>query len=347
MKSSTFNKMTLFTALIILLMFGGVIIYNDPFFHYHKPLNNDYHLEEGNMRYYNDGFLKHFDYDSIILGTSMCHNFRTSTLETLFDVNEAIKICASGAYFNETNAYLKEAFTYNPDIKLIVRGIDLDYLLMEKDEESRYIEEAYYLRDNNIFNDVNYIFNKRVMLEISKPPMTDCDEYLNWGHQVQTGRDVIIKGPVSYPEIIPAQKEPDSETCQKIQANISQNITDIMRENPNTEFYLFLTPYSILAWGDWFTAGELDIQIQAQKIAIEQILQCENARLFSLCNDFDVVCNLDNYIDTKHYAEWINEDILNYMYQGNYEITSENYSQYLEEITSFYMTYPYAGLNEG
>lgn len=343
MRSCTFNRVVFFLLMMGLLMFGGILVYKDPFFHYHSPINDDYHLDGKYARYYNDGFLKFFEYDAIILGTSMCNNFRTSTLQNLFDIDTAIKVNASGSYFNETNVYLQEAFDYNNEIKMIVRSIDLDCLTCEKDEESIYAQEAYYLRDDNVLNDVNYILNKSVMLESCKPSMNDWDEYLSW-RRVPTGRELILKDSEPYPEIAPLQRRIDNETYQRISENINQNIVDIMKENPNTVFYLFFTPYSICLWGDWFYAGELEVQIQAQKIAIEQILQCDNAHLFSLCNNFDMVCDLDNYIDKQHYAEWINEDILYCMYQGDYEITFENYREYLEEIETFYMDYPYNNL---
>lgn len=345
MKSSVFNKTVFFLLILGLLTFGGTLIYRDPFFHYHGPSGSNYHLDGKYARYYNDGILNHFDYDAIILGTSMCNNFRTSTVQNLFDVDTAIKINASGAYFNETNVYLQEAFLHNADIKLIIRSIDLDCLSREKNEESVYAQEAYYLRDRNIFNDVNYILNKNSMLESCKTGTIDWDEYLSW-RQVATGRDIVLKDSVPYPEVGLMQKKMDDEAYRKILENIDQNVIDIMEKYPSTEFYLFFTPYSICTWGDWFYAGDLSFQIQAQRITIEQVLQCENAHLFSLCNNFDMVCNLDNYIDRQHYAEWVNEDILYCMYQGEYEITSENYNQYLEEIELFYMGYPYKSLYE-
>lgn len=342
MKSSVFNKVVILLTVTALTVFGAVIIYRDPFFHYHKPLKEDYYLDGAYARYYNDGFIKYFDYDAIILGSSMCNNFKTSLVESLFGVDAAIKVNASGSYFKETNNYLKQAFECNDNIKLIIRGLDCDCLNLEEDADSIFAREAYYLRDNNILNDVNYIFNKKVMLESNKSGTPDWDEYLSWRWQ-QTGAEAVAND-VLYSEAIPKQKEMDDETCHKIVNNIENNIVAIMHENEDTEFYLFFTPYSICAWGDLAYSGEIKIQICAQEIAIKQILQCENAHLFSFCNNFDMVCNLDNYIDKKHYAYWINDDILYYMQQGCYQITWDNFEAYLEEIEAFYMDYPYDSL---
>lgn len=340
MNGRAFNRIVIMVIILGVVIFGGVIVHRDPFFHYHEPLRNDYHLDGAYARYYNDGFVKFFDYDAIILGTSMCNNFKVSTLQELFGVDKAIKVNASGSFFNETNVYLQEAFVHNPDIKLIVRGVDCDCLELDKSKKSKFAEEAYYLRDNNVFNDVNYILNKKVMIESNKTGVVDWDEYLSWRWQ-PTGKQAVMSEEDLYCGFIPEQKKMDDKKYNKIVENIEENIVMIMRENPDTNFYLFFTPYSICAWGDLLYNGDLEMQIQAQKIAIEQILQCENAYLFSFCNNFEMVCNLDNYIDKKHYAHWINEEILYYMHEGQYQLTLDNYNQYLEEISAFYTTYSY------
>lgn len=343
MKSRNFNVAVIFTIMLGLMMFGGAMVYRDPFFHYHKPIRNDYNMNGAYARYYNDGFIKHFDYDAIILGTSMCNNFRTSQLQELFGVDKAIKVNASGAYFNETNDYLQEVFTYNPDIKLIVRSLDCEYLGRGKDELSIYAKEAYYLRDKNVFNDVNYVLNKNVWLESCITKEVDWDEYLSW-RSVSTGREIVCADGVAYSEIIPEQRKMDDERYTKTLENIEENIVWIMKEHPNTEFYLFLTPYSIYAWGDLLYGGQLEMHIEEQRIAIEQILQCDNAHLFSFCDDFDITCNVDNYFDKKHYAYWINDEMLNRMHLGLNQITLNNYDEYLDKITAFYLAYPYSDL---
>lgn len=52
-------------------------------FHYHAPLKFlSYPLV--NERYQNNGIVRHFDYDSVITGTSMTENFKTSEAQKLF-----------------------------------------------------------------------------------------------------------------------------------------------------------------------------------------------------------------------------------------------------------------------
>lgn len=74
-----------------------------------------------------------------------------------------------------------------------------------KAEVSRCEQEAYYLRDNNVFNDVKYIFNKASLLECFKTGYVDWDECLSWRNRA-TGKDVILGDFVSYPDAVPEQK---------------------------------------------------------------------------------------------------------------------------------------------
>ena len=72
-------------ALLAVLLIGmaAVVIFVDPYFHYHKPLPFlSYRIYE--ERYTNDGISRHFTYDAVITGTSMSQNFKTSELDELF-----------------------------------------------------------------------------------------------------------------------------------------------------------------------------------------------------------------------------------------------------------------------
>ena len=59
----------------------GFLVYRvDPFFHYHKPDTSRYYYTLDNQRSQNDGIIRHFDYDAMIIGSSMTENFRDCQL---------------------------------------------------------------------------------------------------------------------------------------------------------------------------------------------------------------------------------------------------------------------------
>ena len=52
----------------VLFCAGAVTVVIDPYFHYHKPISVlQYPLDLYKARYLNDGIMKHFDYDAIIV----------------------------------------------------------------------------------------------------------------------------------------------------------------------------------------------------------------------------------------------------------------------------------------
>ena len=59
----------------VIAAMAGIVILIDPFYHYHKPLKNISYVSGADV-YVNDGKLKHFDYDTLTIGTSMAMNFR-------------------------------------------------------------------------------------------------------------------------------------------------------------------------------------------------------------------------------------------------------------------------------
>ena len=76
------------------------------------------------------------------------------------------------------------------------------------------------------------------------------------------------------------------------------------------------------------------------------MLECDNIHLFSFNNEFDVTTNLDNYSDECHHGDWINSQILGWMYSGTDELTEDNYEEYINVELDFYTTYNYKGLFE-
>jgi hypothetical protein len=64
-------------------------------------------MPDRDERYLNDGIVKHFDYDSIITGTSMTQNFRASEFDELFKAH-CVKVPLSGASYREINELLIE-----------------------------------------------------------------------------------------------------------------------------------------------------------------------------------------------------------------------------------------------
>ena len=71
------------------------MVYVDPFFHYHKPLEGFPYIVDNQLSQ-NPGMAQNFIYDSAIIGSSMTVNFHTSDFGQILGKN-TIKLSYSGA----------------------------------------------------------------------------------------------------------------------------------------------------------------------------------------------------------------------------------------------------------
>mgnify|MGYP001117475343 CR=1 FL=1 len=337
----------LLSFLLLLTGTGGLTAVIDPYFHYHKPLESfSYNIY--NERYQNDGIVKHFDYDALITGTSMTENFKSSEMDVLFGV-QSVKVPFSGAAYKEIRENLERAFAANKNIRIVLWGLDYNRFCGDFNAIS-YDSYPAYLYDYNPFNDVKYLFNKSVLFGETYGNViaytkagghtTTFDNYCNWNSSQTFGREAVLSQASR-----PAKTE--DEAYRKLDPeNIEENVLSVVKANPDTEFYLFWTPYSILFFDIANQNGSLKNILLWEKEALELMLPYENIHFFSLFDDYDVITNLDNYKDYLHYHEDINSYLLKCMASGEHELTLDNYVEYCREVWNFYVMYNYDGIYE-
>lgn len=356
MKSKTWIIVFLVITIIPLSICAIAIYYIDPYFHYHKPHTDKFFYTLDNERSQNDGVIKHFDYEGLITGTSMCENFKVSEAEGLFDV-KFIKVPFSGATYKEINDNIEKAINYNPNLKIVIRGLDMNKFIEDKDLMRNDLGEyPSYLYDENLMNDVKYLFNKDVLYRVfnmingslkgEKTGLDSFDDYGNWMKGVSFGSNA--KGFNSLDRVC-EYKESEQLNLTEDEKNmvlgsVEQNIISIANNNPDVTFYLFFTPYSAMWWKEQLNDGNYLKQIEAERIIIEELLGVDNIKLFSINDRSDITTDLNNYKDHIHYGEWINSLLLKSMSEGKNQLTIDNYKEYIGKEKSFYETFDYSNL---
>ncbi len=340
----------------VFLIVGKYVVEVDPFFHYHKPDTEKYFYNLNNQRSQNDGIIKQFDYNMLITGTSMTENFKTTEAEEIWAAESAraIKVPYSGGSYKEINDNIRVALEHNENLRIVIRSLDMDRFMNDKDVMRFDLGEyPTYLYDNNIWNDVEYLFNRDVvfnrvypMLEESKEPgITSFDAYSNWMRTYSFGPDGVLEPYGEIPGINAGEPvQLTEEERERVLGNVRQNIISLASEYPNVDFYYFIPPYSVVFWGGSIDRRDIYKQIEAERTMIEEILQCKNIRLYSFNNRTDITADLNHYKDEAHYGEWINSLMLKWMKDGKYRLTKENYEEYLAEELAFYTSYDYAAM---
>ena len=341
---------------------AGVCVYTavlDPFFHYHAPLPGFYYKLE-NQRAQNDGITKHFDYDSLITGTSFTENFHTTQFDSLFDAS-SVKVPYPGASYREVNDNLKTAFRTHSGIRFVLRSVEDSYLIEDKDTLHKEMGEyPTYLYNRNPFDDLKYLLNKDVIAGYCLPMTArrllngkgGVDSFDSYSAAPETadGQEKALRELSDYrkelrgtPGSVP-QEELTAEEAEMVKENVSQNLVSIAKAHPDTQFYYFVPPVSIARWGTMYAQGILYKQIQAQELAFSLLLSCDNVQLYSFAEDTALCTDFSHYADSVHYNAETAGELMRRIHAGEGRVTKENLRELLDFEKSFYGSYDYAAL---
>lgn len=314
----------------IIFFISAVILFNyiiDPFQHYRKAsiYSFDY---SGNQRYLNSGLAKNYDFNSIIIGTSMTENF---TLDKTKDfMNNPIKLSIAGGKSLEFKQILDIAFS-NHKIETVLFGLDVYSFFNVKEANNDFPD---YLYDNNFFNDYKYLLSldtlKRSFKVIfSKNNNTNKieDNYnhmFEWQNNYQKNFNLenVINNWKNRNTMFNHKK--DSWNLQQLESNFDNNLYKIIVENKNTKFIIFFPPYSILTYKDWQEKESLDTILRFKEYIYNKLISLENVYLHDFQIAKDVTHNLANYKDITHYSQNINFWIIEQIGNGNFLLNSEN-----------------------
>lgn len=169
---------------------------------------------------------------------------------------------------------------------------------------------------------------------------------------MEFGREPVLKSlESSYNDpnrIVDINSALSDENVTKLLDNIDQNIVSIVQKYPNVDFYLFIPPYSICFWDYISQTTGMDQCVEILQRTSEEVLKCNNIKLFAFWNNYDMITDFDLYADIYHYSPKVNSRILYWMSEKNdsYLLTSDNYQAYWSEIYEFYSNYDYKSLYE-
>lgn len=340
-------------TVVMLVLISAVTVIADPFFHYHAPDTERFYYSLDNERSQNDGIMRHFTYDGLITGTSMTQNFKTTEAEALFG-GTFVKLPYAGASYKELNEGIETALFYNPSLKTVIRSVDPTDFFTHKDVMRADMGDyPYYLYNNNPFDDVNYIWNREILFYRSwqmfrrarmgaAPGIDSFDRYSYWMHMYpgMFGKTNVLQGRERFQP--PAETYPLTDEERTILTEtVTENVTAVCRAHPDVTFYYFFPPYSAAYFGIFYERGELEKRFEAEKIAIDLMLKEPNLKLYSFNNVADITCDLNNYMDSMHYGEWVNSAILRCMKDGTGLLTKDNAESYLQEERKLYETFDY------
>jgi len=337
----------------ILLLAAALVWWVDPYFHYRAPRTDRFRYTLDSQRFQNDGIVRHFDYRALITGSSMIENFKTSDIERLWGL-KAVKVPFAGASYRELARLVCRAAAANPDLELVIVGLDFNKLIMAPGWMRTELGDfPDYLYDENPWNDISYLLNRDAVLKSlkavwpwSRPGITSFDDYSRW-HTEETryGARAVLAG-ADYRPVSDAPQQAYSEAdAALVAANIRENLEPIM--NCGRRVLFFVTPYSAARMYYWRLGGRLECQLQAERQLAEAVLAHPNVRLFSFNDQVAITGDLANYRDLDHYGPWVCTRILEEMRSGEGELTRTNLSARMDAERRVYRDFDYRKMFDG
>ncbi len=355
------------SLVIIATSFFGIIWYYDPLKIFHKPYKYKNYLQY-NMRQQAAGIINNWDFDSIVIGSSMLEN--TSSKEANnFLGGKFVNISMSGSDFWERAIVTKYALN-RKIISKIIYSLDYHALIdSRKSSKSYNMSQFNYLYDDNSINDFNaYLNDKYLKCIFSFKNKKHC-----MGHKVTSDRPNAwygsnahakrfggldnwfkaknngqIKG--AFSAIVNSTKKiekgevvTDKNKNKKIATSkkyLNETIIDYAKKYPNTEFILIIPPYSRMhnAIDAQYNKPKFERVKQSIRYLVDASSRIKNIKVYGW-GDTNYPDDIAHYKDLTHYHYSFNSQMLKYIKEKKGLLTNQNINKYLEVFTQKSLDY--------
>ena len=331
--NTQFVKAFFIRTLLLLAGVIAVVVVFDPFYQYHRPLPG-LKAVLTDKEYQCIGTLRTFDYDALVVGSSVCENYNNHWFDGGFDCTTIKAIRSYGA--TADLCYLLDIAYESHDLKYVFYNIDPSSLSASTEPTYESTGCPMYLYDRNFFNDYSYVLNKDVLMEklpymLAYSFIGDYDEgnSYNWAQWKYFGQDMAMGLYMRLPSV--KHMQPETVNSEELSGNIAL-LTAQVKAHPDTTFKFFFSPYSMLWWDNAYRSGERDAVIYNEKQAIKTLLEYDNVEIYFYQDDEEIITNLDNYMDMIHFSKDINYYVYDKLARGEDRLTKDNYEERLEHM---------------
>ncbi|WP_239565874.1 copper amine oxidase N-terminal domain-containing protein [Paenibacillus sacheonensis] len=335
------KRMLVLSALLALLfaVLASLVTYLlDPLQFYHKPFGYK-PIFSSEQRYQNPGLALHYDYDTIILGTSMTENFLPSEVDKALG-GKTLKLSIRGSTADEQYQIAKLAIGTGK-VKQALWGLDY-FALKTGDQESAGPFPAY-LYDRNRWNDYRYLLNysvygqffRGVYKELTGSGVQSLEKLYNWNDSVTFGKKEVL---AHYRTA--AQEEAyfglNEDPLDVIQANFDTEVLALVKAHPEVKFIFYYPPYSVLREAVWAStnAERYRNQLEMDVWMFERLNGLPNAEVYNFQTAGEWTYDLDRYKDLSHHDQAINTAIIHTIGAGDsrYRMTTANAQALSDEL---------------
>lgn len=333
MTEQKFIKLFFIRSILLLAAVIAVVVIFDPFYQYHKPLPGLKSVLT-DKEYQCIGTLRNFDYDSLIVGSSVCENYNNEWFDAGFECSTIKAIRSYGA--TADLCYLLDVAYENRNLKYVFYNIDPSSLCASTETTYESTGCPMYLYDTNYLNDYPYLLNKDIILEkipymLAFSLKSDYDEgnSYNWAQWKFFSAELATGMYNRLSSIKPMQNK--TYYANELSGNIAL-LTNMVQDHPETTFKFFFPPYSMLWWDNIYRSGERDAYLYNEEQTIAALLEYDNVEIYYYQNEEEIITDLNLYMDMIHFSKDINQVICNKLIAGENRLTKENYQEQIQNM---------------
>ena len=312
----TAKRWTLVTlaACMLLLTACALTVYIiDPFEQYRESSILLLYDQES---YNNPGIAKNYDYNAVILGTSMVEMSNPSVIDACFGVS-SVKLPMRGSHTAQMGWQLEHVFATH-ELDLAILAVDAYSLMGPPDDMEEIVD---YLWNDNPLDDVNYLLNRDVLLvkvprilkNAGKPLDTKRDDMYKWTDVTFAAQSVYdaIGGPKTQSDMQPADLRIERST-----ENIERHLEAHIAAHPETTFKIYMPPYSVGYWYLFTRGGLAEQQYRSRARVCELLLEYPNVEIYDFSSRIEWITDLDEYFDYSHHSSAMSDQIMRAMAAG-------------------------------
>jgi hypothetical protein len=307
------------------------------------------------MRLQDAGIINNYDYDSIILGTSML-DFTSEKEASSKLKSNFVNLSIPGGNLYERSVILKQALK-KKKLKHVIYSLDTGWDLNLQRHNKKYpIDNFDFLYDNNPLNDLKVYWNdKYVKCLLTFSLSEEClgtERNITrsdfWFKRVgeMHAHDKGIHGWISnkksknifnhtHRRLEKPLKEGKAYDKRLIRTHkiINKNLLTYVKRNRKTQFHIIFPPYSRFLFAVWRQKDyqKYKLYIETLRYVVKNSLKYDNLKVYAF-DDLDYLDDLMHYTDSRHYGPEMNSLFLDYIQKEKYFKTEEALEQFIVKI---------------
>ena len=322
--------------LIATVVFAGAVAslnaLVDPFQHYRKSAWYEPRFYRTLQRHIDPGLARHYDYDTVITGSSMMENYRNAEAGAILN-GKVINLAMGAATAYELRQLLTTVLATGKARHII---FDLNFNAFSGSPTTEVVTEPLplYLYDDLRWNDVHYLLQSQTLAKSVEIALgltrgrysTNADAPWYWADEYAFSKETVLRG-LDLANINRDYRQP-SRTLEGMLASFETNLLPLFRAHPEVRFSLVYPPYSALVWKDFQQRGQVAVSLAFKRAVFAAVRGLPNVALYDFQARLEWVTDLNNYKDIYHFSPRISRQLIEAIADGTHRVDENTVEEF-------------------